>query len=234
MKTNKSFMQKIKTAPVAIVLIATAMLALPATSAATSPSSGLFVEGSPAFLHVVGTGGNENASIDYIGGTLAFGKRWQQGRYAHKGTIEAGYFYHSENGREKMTVEGDGELFEYHAMKFRASITPLLATYNFCVIIDEPASSLAGEWRIGPTAGAIWVKDRYEMRSRDYIAELKDVTYALGVGTGFTLHFTKNFYMDAGYRYLRAGNINGTVNGEFMEKGSLQMHLGSLTFGYKF
>lgn len=188
---------------------------------AAKPESGFYIEATPTFSHVVGTGDNDDTTTDYFGAMIGFGGRYQLGKYAHKGQLDIGYLYHTENDT----------ILDTQKAKFKSSIMPVLASYNFCVAFED---SLVGEWRIGPTVGAIWVKDSYEVKSAGYYGELKDYTYAVGVGTGFSLHLTKLLYLDIGYRYLRTGSISNKVNGVFLEKGEMQVHLATLTCGFKF
>lgn len=125
----------------------------------------------------------------------------------------------------------------------KLTVTPLLASCSFYIPLERSGRC---EIRITPTAGLYKMKikgsnpDVYYGEDLIFEADSASVSgnpVAFGASVGFTYHFSKKFYADAGFRYLYRGKVTNTDE-DTGEKFTILKSAGTSAFsiavGYKF
>lgn len=125
----------------------------------------------------------------------------------------------------------------------KLDVTPLLAFCSFYIPLDRAGRC---ELRVSPTLGLYKMKLKHshpdvyfgeELEFEAESASLSGNPLAFGTSVGFTYHFSKKFYADAGLRYLFRGKVTSTDE-DTGEKFTVLKSVGttafSLAVGYKF
>lgn len=152
---------------------------------------------------------------NFYGASVAFG--WRIAK-AHKVQLETGIYVSSADFND-----GDDD-------KIDATVIPLLVSYSYCIPLAQDGRS---ELRITPVAGLYNMKFKYS--EPGYSESASDAPFAFGLGAGYTYHFSKRFYLDAGYRFLSRGAVKDSDDeGSYTVAKSAVTHWFTVAAGFKF
>jgi len=170
----------------------------------TSPN--FYLEAGPSYMRT-----SDSDIKNFIGGGVAFG--WRIAK-KHKIQFEAGVYASNSTSDSKRVSK---PTYYYYTLSSEARLTaiPLLVSYSYCIMLDTAGRS---ELRLTPTAGLLWINGKFNVNWNaqfgGYYAvyevsnKASDNTYAIGASVGYTYHFSSKFYLDASFRYLRAGKTD--------------------------
>jgi len=193
-----------------------------------------YLEAGPAYARTTVAG----SSANLYGAAISIGWCFDQTNkihldfdYLQRSTSESvfyGYYDYDPNTGAPSYITGIG------TRKVKNKITPLLLSYSACIPLNGSASL---ELRITPSVGYFrMTEDVSEARIYDTNGDEKDAypgysdthhAIAYGLGLGISYHINKKFYIDAGYRFLRA-KVNEA------DAAAINMHTLTATFGWKF
>ena len=165
-----------------------------------------------------------------FGSSLAFGWRIDEHQ---KIQLESGYYTSS------ATANSNYDNWEYGTHKFTVDVMPVLFSYSYCLPLGDSGRY---ELRLTPIVGfySMKVKVTHEYITNGVYNTDPDQTgsstpFVYGVGVGFTWHFSRMFYADAGYRLIRRGGLtvgNGPYNAGASVKSAFTNWL-TVSIGWK-
>jgi len=178
---------------------------------------------------------------NFTGGSLILGARFAR---HHKIQFELGAYQSNSNN----TTDTE-DPYTVDVITSRLYAVPVLLSYSYCIPLD---AANRFEIRISPVAGlfagvARLTDNYYEVVNGQQVSQgdsedsfALGTSFAWGAGVGVTYHFTRHFYIDAGYRFLRAGkttydfgeNDDGTSDVSTLD--ALKTHWFSLSLGVQF
>ena len=141
---------------------------------------------------------------NFYGISAAFGWRFAK---EQKAQLEIGYYASS--------AKDSGDTIKGTAI-------PVLASYSYCFELGQARND---EIRVTPTAGI------YSLKLKETGDSVSGTPFAFGVGAGYTHHFSKLLYLDAGYRLLNRGAVKDS--GYTVAKSTI-MHCLNVSVGFKF